>query len=137
MYVCVFVCVCVCMCVSVCVCVFVDVTFVVFTDCESCTRPISTNSGSMEAGECGRTSGTCLITCRLEVVAVTGLLWLFWCVLGGVNFFAFSMSLHFKIRRPRAVSVDLAKGLRQPANLPTENSRPLIPTRCTVYCAST
>ena len=32
--------------VSVSVCV----TFVVFTDCESCTMPISTNPESMEAG---------------------------------------------------------------------------------------
>ena len=31
----------------------VCVTFVVFTDWESCTRPISTNPGSMEAGEYG------------------------------------------------------------------------------------
>ena len=59
---------------SVCVCI----TFVVFTDCESCTRPISTNPESMEAGECGRTRGTCLITCRPEVVAVAGLLWFSW-----------------------------------------------------------
>ena len=29
------------------------VTFVVFTDCQSCSRPISTNPGSMEAGEYG------------------------------------------------------------------------------------
>ena len=41
--------------VSVCVCV----TLVVFTDCESSTRPISTNPGSMEAGEYGLTRGTC------------------------------------------------------------------------------
>ena len=35
----------------------VCVTLVVFTDCESCTRPISANPGSMEAGECvGRVS---------------------------------------------------------------------------------
>ena len=33
----------------VCLCVSVCVTFVVFTDCKSCTRPISTNAGSMEA----------------------------------------------------------------------------------------
>ena len=51
-----------------------------------CTWPISTNSGSMEAGECGRTRGTCFITCRLEVVAVGGLLWLSWCVFGGADF---------------------------------------------------
>ena len=39
---------------SVGMCVFVcDVEFVVFTDCESCSRPISTNLVSMEAGEYG------------------------------------------------------------------------------------
>ena len=46
------------------------VAFVVFTDCESCSRPISTNPESMDAGECGRTRGTCFIVRRLEVVAV-------------------------------------------------------------------
>ena len=66
-----------------CVCV----TFVVFTDCESCTRPISTNPGSMEAGEYGLTRGTCFLACRLELVAVAGLLCISWCVLGGADFF--------------------------------------------------
>ena len=37
----------------------VCVTFVFFTDCEGCTRPISTNPGSMKAGEYGLTRGTC------------------------------------------------------------------------------
>ena len=55
----------------------------------------------------------------------------------GRDFFVFSISLHFQSRRPRAVNVDSVKGLRQPTNLPTENSRPPIPTRCTVYCAPT
>ena len=41
------------MSVSVCV------TFVVFTDCESCTRTISQNPGSTEAGEYRLTRGTC------------------------------------------------------------------------------
>ena len=50
------------------------VTFVVFTDCESYTETISTNPGSMEAGECGRTRGICFIARRLEVVAVARLL---------------------------------------------------------------
>ena len=62
---------------SVCVCVI----FVAFTDCESSTRPISTKPGSMEAGEYGQTRGTCFVARRLEVVAVTGLLWIcgvFW-----------------------------------------------------------
>ena len=46
--------------ISLCpsVCLSVCVTFVVFTDCENYTRPISTNSGSMEAGEYGLTRGT-------------------------------------------------------------------------------
>ena len=53
-----------------CVCV----TFVFFTDRESCTRLISTNPASMEAGEYGLTRGTCFVARRLEVVAVAGLL---------------------------------------------------------------
>ena len=69
-------------------CVFVCVAFVVFTDCESCTWLISTNSGSMEAGECELTRGTCFITCRLDVLAVAGLLWITWFVFGGVDFFS-------------------------------------------------
>ena len=46
------------------------------TDCESCMRPISTNPGSMEAGEYGLTCGTCFLACRLELDAVAGLLWI-------------------------------------------------------------
>ena len=62
-------------------------TLVVFTDCESCTRPISTNPVSMEAGEYGLTRGTCFVARRLEVVAVAGLLWISLCVLGAAGFF--------------------------------------------------
>ena len=69
-----------------CVCI----TFVVFTDCESCRRPISTHPGSMEAGEYGLARGTCFIARRLEVVAVAGLLWISWCVLGTAGFHFFS-----------------------------------------------
>ena len=54
--------------VSVSVCV----TFVVFTHCESCSGPMFTNPGSMEAGECGLTRGTCFAVRRLELVAVAG-----------------------------------------------------------------
>ena len=50
----------------------VCVTFGVFTECESCTRPIFTNPGSMEAGECGLTRGTCFAARSLELVAVAG-----------------------------------------------------------------
>ena len=120
---------------SVSVCACVTLNFVVFTDCESCTRRISTNPASTEAGEYGLTRGTWFFARRLEVVAVAGLLWLSRCVLGGVDFlpcffheFAFSNS-YIKSSQRR---LDSVKGLRQPANLPTENSRPPIPTRCTV-----
>ena len=81
-------------CLSVClrlwVCVSVCVTFVVFTDCESCTRLISTNPETMEAGEYGLTRVTCFLACRLELDAVAGLLWLSRCVLGGAGFLVFS-----------------------------------------------
>ena len=60
---------CLSMCVHVC-----DIEFVVFTDCDSCTRPISTNPGSMEAGEIGQTRATCFFARRLEEVAFAGLL---------------------------------------------------------------
>ena len=65
----------------------VHVTFDVFTNCEGCTRQISTTPGSIEAGEYGRTCGTWVFVRRLEVVAGAGLLWLSWCVLGGAEFF--------------------------------------------------
>ena len=64
------------------------IDFAVFTDCESCTEPISTNLVSMEAGEYGLTRGTWFFARCLEVVAVAGLLWISWCVLGGADFFS-------------------------------------------------
>ena len=75
-----------------CVC---DIEFVVFTDCESCTRPISTNAGPMEASKYGLTRGTYFFARCLEVVAVAGLLRLSWCVLGGVDFFVFFFDFFF------------------------------------------
>ena len=78
--------------------VSVCVIFAVFTDCESCTRPVSTNPGSMEAGEYGLTRGTCYLACRVELDAVAGLLWISRCVLGGRIFlffdFLFSLNAH-------------------------------------------
>ena len=71
---------------SVGMCVCVCVTFVVLTDCKSCTTPISTNPGSMESGDYGLTRGTRSIACRLELHAVAGLLWISWCALGGADF---------------------------------------------------
>ena len=70
--------------ISLSFCVFV--TFVIFTDCESCTRPISTNAGSMEACEHGLTRGTRFVARRLKMVAVAGMLWSSWCVLGAAKY---------------------------------------------------
>ena len=79
-----------------------DIEFVVFTVCESCTRPISTNPASMEAGEYGLTRGTCFFARRLEVVAFAGLLRLSWCAPGGVDFFVlFFVSTFFFFERTR------------------------------------
>ena len=89
--------------ISLSVSVSVWVTFIVFTDCESCTRPISTNRGSMEAGEYGLTRGTCFLACRL-VGAVAGLLWISWCVFGGADssVLFFSIFFFFECARPAA-----------------------------------
>ena len=59
----------------------------------------------MEAGECGRTRGTCFIARRLEVVAVAGQqLWISWCVLGAAVFFRgfFFPLFFFECTRPAA-----------------------------------
>ena len=61
-------------CLSVCVLCTVCLNFRGFIECEICTRPMSTNPGSMKAGEYGLTRGTCLVARLLEVVAVAGLL---------------------------------------------------------------
>ena len=49
----------------------------------------------MEAGEYGLTRGTCFFARRLELVAVAGLLWLTWCVLGAAGFRVFCFSIIF------------------------------------------
>ena len=87
------------------VCVGVCVTFVVFTDCESCTRPILINPGSTEADECGRTRGTCFLACRIEVVAMAGLLRISWCVLGAAGFLGDVLSFFFFERTRPAASM--------------------------------
>ena len=71
---------------SVCLCVCVGVTCVVLTNCESSTSPVSTNPESMETAEFGLTRGTCFVACRLEVIAVAGLLWISLWVLGAAGF---------------------------------------------------
>ena len=58
---------------------------------ESCTSPIFTNPRAMGASKYWLTGGTCFVPRRLEMVAVTGLLCVSWCVLGaaGFHFFPF------------------------------------------------
>ena len=86
--------------------VSVCVTFVVFTDCESCTRPISTKPGSMEGGEYGLTRGMCFLACRLELDAVAGQLRKSWCVWGGADIFSvFFFSIFFLERTRPAASM--------------------------------
>ena len=94
----------------------VCVTFVVVTDCESSTRPISTNPVSMEAVEYGLTRGTCFFLApsrggrgrraAVDLVMYFGV---------GRTFSCFSVNHIFKFvheyttagcERPRAVSVD-------------------------------
>ena len=83
------------MCLSVHVCV----TFVVITDCESCTKPISTNPGCLEAGEYGLTRGTCFVARRLEVVAVAGLMRISWRVMSVWWDFVFFFPVFFCFER--------------------------------------
>ena len=42
----------------------------------------------MESGQYGLMRVTCFLACRLELDAVAGLLWISWCVLGGVADFS-------------------------------------------------
>ena len=56
----------------------------------------------MDAGEYGRTRGTCFVARRLEVVAVAGLLWILWCVLGAAGFCAFFRFFFFERTPPAA-----------------------------------
>ena len=57
----------------------------------------------MEAGEYGLTRGTCFVA-RHEVIAVAGLLWISWYVLGGADFFVFLYIFYsfFERTRPAA-----------------------------------
>ena len=85
-----------------CVCV----TFVVVTDCKSCTKPVSTSPRSMEADDYGLTRGTCFVARRLEVVAVAGVLWISWCVwVGRISSCFFFMDVFFFERTQSAASM--------------------------------
>ena len=52
----------------------------------------------MEVGEYVLMRGTCFVARRLGVVAVVGLLWISWCVLGGVDFLLFLFFSIFFLR---------------------------------------
>ena len=69
-----------------------------------CTRPISTNPGSMEAGEYGLAHGARFVAVCLEVVAVAGLMWVSWCVFGGADFLVFFFSDFFFFERTRSAA---------------------------------
>ena len=82
------------------------VTFVVLLIARAVhTRPIFINPGSMEAGKYGLTRGTGFVGCRLKVVAVAGLLWISWCVLGATGFRVFVLRFFFFERTRPAASM--------------------------------
>ena len=102
--------------------------FVVFTDCESYSKPISTNPGSMEASEYGVTRGPCFVARRLVVVTVAGLLWISWCVLRGTDFFVFFVVFDFFFfERPRpAASMGLPCHIYLSSSAKVHTEGPLI-----------
>ena len=59
----------------------------------------------MEAGEYGLTRGTCFVARRLEMIAVAGLLWISWCVLGAAGFRGGGVRIYFFERTQPAASV--------------------------------
>ena len=84
--------ICLSVCLSVCVAFvifsdYVCVAFVIFTDYESCTRPIFTKPGYIEARQYWLARGTCIVACGFELHAVVEILWTPWCVLVGRFFF--------------------------------------------------
>ena len=58
----------------------------------------------MEAGEYGLTRGTCFVARRLVVVAVAGLLWISWCVLGAEFLLCFFFDFCFFSDHTRAAA---------------------------------
>ena len=64
----------------------------------------------MEAGKYGLTRGMCFVARRLEVVAVAGLLWISWCVLGAAGFsflVRFFLRTHTACRKHEAALLHL------------------------------
>ena len=56
----------------------------------------------MEAGEYALTRGTCFVARHLEVVAVAGLLWISWWILGAAEFRLFLLFVFFERTWPAA-----------------------------------
>ena len=74
-----------------------------FTDCESCTRADFHKPGIYGSGRVWANAWDVFRRAPLEVVAVAGLLWISWCVLGGAIFFVFfSVLFFFERTRPAA-----------------------------------
>ena len=87
--------VCLSVCVSVSVCVALNSSFLLIARAVRGRFPQTRYR--WKRASFGLTRGTCFFARRLDVVAVAGLLRLWWCVLAEVDFFVLSMSLHFQI----------------------------------------
>ena len=77
----------------------------------------------MEAGEYGLTRGTCFVARCLEVVAVAGLMWVSWCVFGGVDFFVFFFSIFFLFERTRPAAEAALPNYLSTSNEPKPTER--------------
>ena len=66
----------------------------------------------MEACEYGLTRGTCFVARRLEVVAVAGLPWISWCVLGFLFFFFERTRPAASMRPPCLIYLSTSTGVR-------------------------
>ena len=55
----------------------------------------------MESGEYGLTRGTRVVARRPVLVAVAGLLWILWCVLGAADFWCYLILILFCVERTR------------------------------------
>ena len=71
-----------------------------------------------EACEYGLTRGTCFVARRLELVAVAGLLWISWCVLGAGGIRYFVVFFSFERTQPAA-------SMRPPCLINVYAGRPL------------
>ena len=66
----------------------------------------------MEAGDYGLTRWTCFAARRLEVVAIVGLMWISWCIVGATGF-RVSFFVIFFLERTRP-----AASMKRPCLIP-------------------